>query len=676
MRAACKYERRPGIRNAAQGRGGRVLDDYGIGMTKCTPDQIVRREYLHRLFHYCLANKRLLVAVLTCGVVGFSVTFVFPWLIGSLIDDVLAPSAARSPEQLQSHLRFIVTCGAGAAVVAAVAGWGRGHFTMKLGNRIVTMLRSDLFDHLQRLSLHFYSHQRTGGIVWRLMHEVHGVNGLIHAGVILVLLDVFNLVITMGLLLSISVPLAVSTFVVMPLYVLTFRVFNPRVRRVSEQVTQHFGKLSSNVHEQISAMPLIKCYAAEDREAARFMADNEDHYRYVVAQSRVGHAVGAIGEMWMHLGTTLILGVGGYLALTQGRISAGDITRFVGYAGILYGPLKRFADLDMVYQNSLASVRRVLRVFEIEPQIREKAGAIEHVHEYGSIRYENVRFHYEQDTDEARIRLDEDEPDDSPFKLHGGGGGPDPRWVLSGIDLEIRPGERVALVGPSGSGKTTLANLLPRLYDAVDGRITIDGIDTRDYSLKSLRMAIAVVQQDSFLFSGTVRDNIFYGRPDAAEPELVAATRAANAHDFISKLPDGYDTVLGERGVNLSGGQRQRISIARALLKDPKILILDEATSALDAESEALVQEALERLMQGRTCMIIAHRLSTVRSADRIFALKDGRIVETGRHDELLARNGLYARLVRQQLSSVRLHQDDGPAPHLGYVEAPSRRAG
>ena len=266
--------------------------------------------------------------------------------------------------------------------------------------------------------------------------------------------------------------------------------------------------------------------------------------------------------------------------------------------------------------------------------------------------YDHVFFRYAGDNDETRIRLDEDEPSDSPFKVDGGKVAEVP-YILSGVDLRIRAGERVALVGPSGSGKTTLASLLPRLYDVQQGKILVDGIDVRDYSLKALRSAIGVVQQDSFLFSGTIRENILYGKPDASEADITAAAKAANAHSFIAILPDGYNTVLGERGVNLSGGQRQRLSIARAILKNPRILILDEATSALDAESEALVQQALDRLMNGRTSLIIAHRLSTVRNADRILAIEHGRIVEAGPHEELLARNGLYARLVRQQFGDT-----------------------
>ncbi len=340
----------------------------------------------------------------------------------------------------------------------------------------------------------------------------------------------------------------------------------------------------------------------------------------------------------------------------------------------MYGPLRSFANLNTVYQNSLASIRRVFRVFDISPKILEKPDAITVPPREGSVQFENVRFHYGEECDESRIRLDEDEPEDSPFLIRSDVEAAKikkQRWVLDGIDFSIDVGERVALVGPSGSGKTTLASLLPRLYEPVEGTIRIDGIDIRDYSLKALRQGIAIVQQDSFLFSGTIRENLIYGRPDATPDQILAAARAANAHDFITALPDGYDTMLGERGVGLSGGQRQRLSIARAILKDPRILVLDEATSSLDAESEVLVQQALNRLMEGRTCLIIAHRLSTVRNAHRILAIQHGRIVEAGRHEELVARNGLYARLVRHQFGS---HPVTPARPDEAPVDKPARR--
>lgn len=611
------------------------------------------RQYIFVIMRYAWANKKLLFATLLTGTLGFAANLIFPALIRSLIDYVIQPHPINGviptvPQRLH-HLWVLTGIGVVTALLLGIAAYGRGHFNMKLGYRIALMIRTDLFDHLQKLSLQFYAKQRTGTLVWRLMQEVHGVNGLINAGVILFILDVSQVVSAVILLFSISGPLTIAVLCVLPFYILNFKTFNSRVRSASEIQNSQFGKLTGKVTERLTAISLIKTYGREDREREEFRIDNDEHYGNIVRQSHLGHLMGAISDILVNLGSCIVIGFGGYLALTTNpHITAGAVTQYLAYVAILYGPVKRLSDLNLVYQNSLSSIRRVFSLFEIEPDIVEKPEAIEEPPIFGSIRYENVRFHYASPSYDRSVCLDEADVE-QPFSECD----ETPRWVLNGINFEAHPGEKIALVGPSGSGKTTIALLLPRLYEVVEGRVLIDDIDVRDYKIKSLRNAISIVQQDSIILGGSIRENMLYGRPEATWDEVLEASKAANAHEFISALSNGYETILGERGVNLSGGQKQRISIARALLRNPRILILDEATSALDTESEALVQQALERLMQGRTSLIIAHRLSTVRNADRILLVRRGRIVESGTHEELLAYNGLYARLARVQLEYV-----------------------
>lgn len=574
--------------------------------------------YLRLLLSYLIRERQLFLVTTLFAGLGFVVTFIFPWLVGRLIDHILASPETAS----QGELLFITGAAAVTSVLFAVSGYGRGHYNFKLGNRIAHAIREDLYQHLQRIHFGHYAQFQPGAVTWRLMSEVHGVNGLIHSGIILTLMDVAQLAIAYILLLSISLPLTIAVSCIIPLYVVVFWMFGKRVRVIGEVVSWHTRSLSGKLNEKLSSQDTIRMHCAEGREAHDVTSADERQFSLIEEQSHVGHLMGAVSGFFIHLGTTIILGYGGYLSLHGAPLSPGQLTQFIGYVGILYGPIRRFADLNVTVQNSLIALREVFSTFDLPLQTAHNLPRLSPPRS-GVIRFERVSFGYKKG------ELQEN--------------------ILKEVEIEIEDGEHVALIGASGSGKTTLLSLLPRLYDVTSGRLYIDGDDVRDYSLEALRSQIAWVPQFPFIFSASIAQNIAYGRPEAHFSEIVDAARGAYADEFIRSLPRGYETIVGERGYGLSGGQRQRIAIARAILNDPKILILDEATSALDIESERHVRSALARLMEGRTCLIATHKLDTLHSVHRIISLERGRVVEMGHPRELLRGEGFYARMVNLQ---------------------------
>jgi ABC-type multidrug transport system fused ATPase/permease subunit len=593
---------------------------------------------LLRLLAYVRTHPRPAVLTVLFGTAGFLLSFVYPWIIGSVVDLIHNASVA-SLAQRQARLSWLTQLAAATGIGHALVVYGRGHFNTKLGNSVVADLRRDLFEHLQSLSVRFYATQRIGTILSRVLQDVEDASEIIYMGIVVAIMDAIQLILAFVFLSSIDAQLTLVCGVVFPFYALAFGLLNPRVRAAADRARTQLARMSGDIAERFAGQTLVKTYTAEQREAARFRKEVAEHHALVVAESHAGHLVAAVAEGLVHLGTTIVIGFGGWLAL-RGKLTAGMLTQFLGYVVILYGPVRRFAELNTTYQSSFSAMRRVFHVLDIQPAVAEPARPQRCPPQRGRVVFDQVRFCYAEGDDEWRVQLEDDcAPVTAPRS--------DGPWVLDGVSFAVQPGERVAIVGASGAGKSTLLSLVPRLFDPNHGRVLVDEVDVREYALRSLRSAIGIVQQDSFVFTGSVAENIAYGRPDASEQDIMDCARAAHAHDFITQFSAGYATQLGERGVNLSGGQRQRISIARALLKDPRILILDEATSALDMESERLVQQALDVLMHGRTCFISAHRLSTIQHADRILVLHAGRVAESGTHRELLDQGGIYARFLQ-----------------------------
>ncbi len=490
----------------------------------------------------------------------------------------------------------------------------------RFSQSLVFDLRQTMWRHLQRLGLAFHNTRTTGSIQSRLMGDIDEAQSLLSSSLPRLTIDAVFGIFAIGMLIWISWELTIVTVVVLPLYVWLFKHFNPRIRSSNKQLREHHAEMSGHAVERLGAISVVQTFAQETSEARTF-ADNSQRilHRQIII-GKYNHMLRALSNFLVQVGSIAPWFVGAWLILKYGRLNLGELLQFAGIAAMMYWPVRLLGDTSVIYQRAMASVERVFEVLDETPSIRNRPGAVDRVPGMGWIQFEKVTFAY---------------PDREP--------------VLHDLSFQIAPGERVAVVGESGAGKSTLAMLIPRLYDVQQGAISIDGIDIRDYRVRRLRRSIGIVLQDSILFSGTVRENLLYGNKNARKKDIVNAAKLANAHDFIMKLPEGYDTVIGQRGLTLSGGQRQRVSIARTIIQNPRVLILDEATSALDSESENLINEAMRHVMEGRTAVVIAHRLSTIVASDRVLVMKDGRLVEQGRHEELLADNDGYYRFLFQQ---------------------------
>jgi subfamily B ATP-binding cassette protein MsbA len=568
-----------------------------------------------RILKYVKPYLPTLGSALLCTVLAAAGNLYLPWIIKDMVDKVLTNKDSMMLNLIAGSIVLIF-------LLRGVFFYGQNYLMSFVGQHVVIDIRGEVFKKLQRLSMAFYDKNKTGTIMSYVTNDVNALQGAMVENTIELVTEGFILIGSICAMIYLDWKLTIFTFCTFPAVLWFMDFFGRKIRYSGGQIQEATADITSVLQEAVASARVVKSFVREDYEIDRFEKENVANFDANMRNAKYMATLTPTIEFVAALGVTAILWYGGHNVI-DGNTSAGSLIAFLVYAVNISNPVKRVTRTIGNIQKALAAAQRVFDVLDLKEDITEKPDAKVLPQVAGTVVFDKVNFAYNTGDE-----------------------------VLHDLSFTVKPGQVIGVVGPSGAGKSTVANLLPRFYDTTGGRILVDGMDIRDVTLESLRSQVGIVPQETILFNGSVYDNILYGRLNATREEIEAAAKAANAHEFIENLPQGYQTMLGDRGVNISGGQRQRIAIARAILKDPRILILDEATSALDTESERIVQEALDRLLVGRTAFVIAHRLSTIKNADRILVLEDGRLVEDGTHDQLMEQNGLYAHLYQIQYLS------------------------
>lgn len=575
---------------------------------------------IKRYMRFVKPYKMLLFLTIVIGILKFAIPLFLPWLLQIIIDDILLKDGMTTEEKTKQLFTWIGIALVLFFVIRPPIEYYRQYFAQNLSNNILFDIRKELYGHLQKLSLKYYANTRAGEVISRVINDVEQTKNFVMTGLMNLWLDLATILIVIAVMFTMDAKLTLVSLIALPFYAFSVKYFFGRLRSLTKERSQALAGVQSYLHERVAGMSIIKSFTLEKHEQKIFDETNGEFLNKALDHSRWNAKSFAVVNTITDMAPLIVIGYAGYQYLND-ALSIGVLVAFYAYIERLYGPLRRLVSSSTTLTQSIASMDRMFELMDEKYEVQNKPDAMVLPAAKGKLQFDRVTFKYDKDGN----------------------------TILNVVDFTIEPGQTVAFVGMSGGGKSTIVSLIPRFYDVTEGAVKIDDLNVKDVTIESLRSQIGIVLQDNILFSDSVKQNILMGNPHATDEEIVAAAKAANAHDFIMGLPEGYDTKVGERGVKLSGGQKQRVAIARVFLKNPPILVLDEATSALDLESEALIQDSLDRLAHERTTIIIAHRLSTITHADNIFVIDHGEVVESGTHQRLMEQQGAYYNLFQVQ---------------------------